>query len=129
MRENRRFEPGCFWGKCLCLTTVVIFYPTRPTRSGERGRFVRLFQRCRGLWTSGFWLARRLHQLKASTTMDLCCFFSSYFCTMCGLEKLELVDQNWLERIFSCVYRERWSCVGDNIPSRSSLLSIWSKEV
>ena len=24
-----------------------------------------------GLWTAGSWLARRLHQLKASTTMDL----------------------------------------------------------
>ena len=23
-----------------------------------------------------------------------------YFCTMCGLEKLGLVDQNWLERIY-----------------------------
>ena len=22
-----------------------------------------------------------------------------YFCTMCGLQKLEIVDQNWLERI------------------------------
>ena len=24
-----------------------------------------------------------------------------YFCAMCGLEKLGLVDQNWLERSFS----------------------------
>ena len=24
-----------------------------------------------------------------------------YLCTMCGLEKLGLVDRNWLERIFS----------------------------
>ena len=24
-----------------------------------------------------------------------------YFCTMCGLEKLGLVDQNWLEHNFS----------------------------
>ena len=24
-----------------------------------------------GLWTAGCWLARRLHQLKASTTLDL----------------------------------------------------------
>ena len=23
----------------------------------------------------------------------------SYFCTMCGLEKLGLIDQNWFERI------------------------------
>ena len=28
-------------------------------------------------------------------------FQFSYFCTMCGLEKLGLVDQNWLERKFS----------------------------
>ena len=27
-------------------------------------------------------------------------FNFSYFCTMCGLEKLGLVDQNWLERHF-----------------------------
>ena len=42
-----------------------------PTRSGERARFVGLFQGCTGLWTAGVWLVRRLHQLKASTTMDL----------------------------------------------------------
>ena len=28
-------------------------------------------------------------------------FIFSYFCTMCGLEKLGFVDQNWLERSFS----------------------------
>ena len=28
-------------------------------------------------------------------------FNFSYFCTMCGLEKLGLVDQNWFERNFS----------------------------
>ena len=28
-------------------------------------------------------------------------FNFSYFCTMRGLEKLSLVDQNWLESIFS----------------------------
>ena len=38
---------------------------------GERARFVVLFQGCTGLWTAGRWLARRLHQLKASTTTDL----------------------------------------------------------
>ena len=47
------------------------FLPTRATRSGERARFVGIFQRCRELWTTGCWLARRVHQLKASTTMDL----------------------------------------------------------
>ena len=49
----------------------IIFLPTRATRSGERARFVGLFQECTGLWTAGCWLARRLHQFKASTTMDL----------------------------------------------------------
>ena len=28
-------------------------------------------------------------------------FIFSYFCTMCGLENLGLVDQNWSERNFS----------------------------
>ena len=28
-------------------------------------------------------------------------FIFPYFCTMCGLEKLVLVDQNWLERNLS----------------------------
>ena len=30
-----------------------------------------VFQEWTGLWTSGCWLASRVHQLKASTTMDL----------------------------------------------------------
>ena len=30
-----------------------------------------VFQGCTGLRTAGCWLARRLHELKASTTMDL----------------------------------------------------------
>ena len=44
------------------------YLPTRATRSDERARSVGLFQECTGLWTAGRWLARRLHQLKASTT-------------------------------------------------------------
>ena len=28
-------------------------------------------QRCTGLWTTGCWLARRLHEVKPSTMMDL----------------------------------------------------------
>ena len=31
-------------------------------------------------------------------------FNFSYFCTMCGLEKLGLVDQNWLERFSRFFY-------------------------
>ena len=39
--------------------------------SCERARFVEIFQGCTGLWTAEYWLARRLRQLKAPTTMDL----------------------------------------------------------
>ena len=28
-----------------------------------------------------------------------------YFCTMCGLEKLRIVDQNWLERLSDLLLR------------------------
>ena len=31
-------------------------------------------------------------------------FIFSYFCTMCGLENLGLVDQNWLERNVSVIF-------------------------
>ena len=53
-----------------------------------------------------------------------------YFCTLCGLEKLGLVDQNWLERNLSALLL-RTLVVGrrHNNPSRSRLLSIWSNEV
>ena len=47
--------------------TTVLFLPMRATRSGERARFVGLFQECAGLWTAGCWLARRLHQLTFTT--------------------------------------------------------------
>ena len=41
----------------------------KERRTGKiRGAFSRIL---RALWTTGCWLARRLHQLKASTTMDL----------------------------------------------------------
>ena len=53
----------------LCPRSV--FFLRGPTRSGERAKFVELFQGCTGLWTAGCWLARRLYQLKAFTTMDL----------------------------------------------------------
>ena len=58
------------------------------------GKIRGLFQGYTGLWTPGCWLARRLYQLKASTTHGPRYFNFSYFCTMCGLEKLGLVDQN-----------------------------------
>ena len=49
----------------------VDFLLSRATRSGERARFLGLFLGCTWLWTTGCWLARQIHQLKASTTMDL----------------------------------------------------------
>ena len=58
---------------------LVLFLPTRAIRSDERARFVGLFQGCTGLWTAGCWLTRRLHQLKASTTMDLGISISLFF--------------------------------------------------
>ena len=81
------------------------FLPTRATRSDERARFVRLFPGCTGLWTPGCWLARRLHQLKASTIMDLGISIFLFLYNG-GLEKLGLVDQNWLERNFSVFFAE-----------------------
>ena len=40
----------------------------KERRMGKiRGGFSRMYR----LWTAGCWLARRLHQLKVSTTMDL----------------------------------------------------------
>ena len=62
-----------------------------------------LFQGCTGLWTAECWLARRLHQLKASTTMDLGISFFFSFLTVVRLDKLGLVDQNWLERDLSAL--------------------------
>ena len=38
--------------------------------------------------------------LRVGITVSTC----SYFCTMCGLENLGLVDQNWLERNFSVIF-------------------------
>ena len=50
------------------------FYEGHKERRTEI--FVGLFQGCTGLWTAGCWLTRRLHQLKAYTTMCVCVFFS-----------------------------------------------------
>ena len=52
---------------------------------------------------AGCWLARRLHQLQASTTMDFGISIFLIFVQLCGLGKLGLVDQNWLERDLSAL--------------------------
>ena len=76
--------------------TTVIFLPTRATWSGERARFVGLCQGCTGLWTAGCWLARRLHQLKASTTMDLGISIFLIFVRFVALRNLELlIKTDW----------------------------------
>ena len=53
-----------------------------------------------------------------------------YFCTMCDLEKLGLVDQHWLERNFSGLLL-RTLVVGRRQQSETieAALDIWSKEV
>ena len=56
-------------------------------------------------------------------------FIFPSFCTMCGLEKLGLVDQNWLERNLSALLLRTLVVGGDNKSSRSRLLSILSEEV
>ena len=55
------------------------------------GKIRGVFQGCTGLWTAGCWLARRLHQLKASTTMDL---GISYFLISVQCVALRILD--WL---------------------------------
>ena len=67
------------------------FLPTSATKSGERARFVGLFQGCTGLWTAGCWLARGLHQLKASTTMDLGISFFLISVQCVALRNLDLL--------------------------------------
>ena len=47
VRENRKREPGGFWGKSWSLTTV-IFLPTRATWSGERARLWGFFKDAQG---------------------------------------------------------------------------------
>ena len=51
---------------------------------------------------AGYWLARRLHQLKASTTMDL------------GISKLGLVGQNVFERDLSVLLLRTLAVGGSN---------------
>ena len=79
------------------------FLPTKATKIGERARFVGLFQGC-----TGFWDGRMLARVPISPAQGLHYHGPRYFnflycCTMCGLEKLGLVDQNCLERNLSAL--------------------------
>ena len=64
--------------------------------SGERARFVEIFQGCTGLRTAGCWLARRPHQVKASTTMDLGISIFLIFVRRVALRNLDsLIKTGW----------------------------------
>ena len=82
----------------------LFFFLRGPTRSGERARFVGLFQGCTGLWTAGCWLARRLHQLKVSTIMDLGISISLIFVRCVALRNLDLLIKNDWSVIFPLCY-------------------------
>ena len=63
----------------------------KERRTGKiRGTFSKIHMALNG----GCWVARRLHPLEASTTMNLGIFIFLIFLRMCGLEKLGLVGQN-----------------------------------
>ena len=55
------------------------------------GKIRGAFSGCTGLWTAGCWLARRLHQLKASTTMDLGISIFLIFVRCVALRNLDLL--------------------------------------
>ena len=55
------------------------------------GKIRGLFQECIRLWTVECWLARRLHQLKASTTMDLGISIFLIFVRFVALRNLDLL--------------------------------------
>ena len=58
---------------------------------------------CTGLWAAGYWLARRLHQLKASTTMDLGISFFLISVRFVALTNLEfLIETDWSEMCPLC---------------------------
>ena len=127
---------GRFLREKLRSLTTVIFVPTRAKWSGERARFVGLFQGCTGLSTAGRWLACRLHQLKASTTMDLRVGISIFliFVRCVALRNLELLikigwNVSFVRFVAENAGRGYIYKAGDNNnnPSRSRLLSIWSK--
>ena len=75
----------------------------RGKRSGERARFVGRFKGFTELWTAGCLLARTGFTIQGLHHHGPRYFRFAYFCKMYGLEKLGLVDQNWLERNLSAL--------------------------
>ena len=77
MRENQRYEPGGFWrGKLTSDDGLFSSYEDQQGAVNGPDSWG-VFQGCTDLWTVRCGLARQLHQLKASTTMDLGVF---HFC-------------------------------------------------
>ena len=71
------------------------FFFLRGPQGAANGQDV-LFQGCAGLWTVGCWLARRLHQLKVSTTMDLGISIFLIFVRCVALRNLDLlIKTDW----------------------------------
>ena len=60
------------------------------------GKIREAFSRMHRIWTAGCWLARRLHQLKASTTMDLGISIFLIFVRCVALRNLDLfIKTGW----------------------------------
>ena len=95
------------------------------------GKIREAFSKMHRTLAAGCWLAGRLHQLKASTTMDLGISIFLLFVQCVAWRNLDLLIKTRCSWSVICPHccLERWSWVGDNNPSRSRLLSIWSKEV
>ena len=74
-------------------------------------------------------LARRLHQLQVSTTMDLDISIFRIYVQCVALRNLDLLLKTDWRLICPLCCCERWLLVGDNILSQSRFLSIESKEV
>ena len=101
VRENQRREPGGFLREKLIsdhgLFSSYEGQQGAANRQDSRG----VFQGCTGLWPAGCWLARRLHQLKTSTTMDLgVSIFPYFFMMRAALRDLGLlIKTDWLSVI------------------------------
>ena len=98
----------------------------KERRTGKiRGAFSRMHRAL-----DGWMLARApASPAKASTTMDLSILIFLIFVRYVALRNLDLLIKTGWSVICPLCCREHWSWVGDSNPSRSRLLSIWSKEV
>ena len=89
------------WTRKFLRQKLMSYHGHFSSYEGHKERRTNKIRGCTGLRTAGCWLARRLHQLKATITMDLGISTYFYFCKTCDLEKLGHVDQTWLEHNLS----------------------------